>query len=224
MHANFWKMEPKRWPKNFFETRENALSLRFLTLHPSHSIISLRPLGLSQLLIPPRELNSPRSEYMTYDFPISSTPSQIFHLRVFIVCFVPFQSLSKISNRAGAAIVELAVVLPVLLLMLIGTIEACAAIHLQQLLDITAYEAARTSLLPKNTTLAVQTAANKFLASRNTKNANVSISPANFESATIGTTITITVSAPTQSNLPISPFFFKNRTITSTCSMMKEYQ
>jgi len=120
--------------------------------------------------------------------------------------------------------VELAVVLPVLLLLLLGTIEVCAAIHLQQSLDITAYESARTSLLPKATIHTVNAAADKFLLSRKTKGANVVVSPPNFETLPIGTVITITVSAPSQNNLPLSPFFFQNRTITSSCSMMKEYQ
>jgi hypothetical protein len=108
--------------------------------------------------------------------------------------------------------------------MLLGTIEACAAIHLQQSLDITAYEAARTSLLPKATIHTVNAAADKFLISRKTNGAKVVVSPSSFESMPIGTIITITVSAPTQNNLPLSPFFFQNRTITSSCSMMKEYQ
>jgi Flp pilus assembly protein TadG len=120
--------------------------------------------------------------------------------------------------------VELAVVLPLLLLLLMGTIEACAAIHLQQSLDITAYEAARTSLLPKATIYTVNEAADKFLTSRKTNGAKVVVAPSNFESLPIGTIITITVSAPSQGNLPVSPFFFQDRTITSSCSMMKEYQ
>ena len=53
-----------------------------------------------------------------------------------------FRRASGSKKRSGAAIVELAVVLPELLLLLMGTIQACAAIHLQQSLDITAYEAA----------------------------------------------------------------------------------
>jgi Flp pilus assembly protein TadG len=128
------------------------------------------------------------------------------------------------KRRSGAAIVELAVVLPLLLLLLMGTIEACAAIHLQQSLDITAYEAARTSLLPKATIYTVNEAADKFLTSRKTNGAKVVVAPSNFESLPIGTIITITVSAPSQGNLPVSPFFFQDRTITSSCSMMKEYQ
>lgn len=128
------------------------------------------------------------------------------------------------KKRSGAAIVELAVVLPLLLMLLMGTIEACTAIHLQQSLDITAYEAARTSLLPKATIHTVNAAADKFLISRKTNGAKVVVSPSNFESLPIGTIITITVSAPSQGNLPVSPLFFQNRTITSSCSMMKEYQ
>lgn len=135
-----------------------------------------------------------------------------------------FHRASGSKKRSGAAIVELAVVLPVLMLLLMGTIEACAAIHLQQSLDITAYEAARTSLLPKATIHTVSAAADKFLTSRKTNGAKVVVSPPNFEALPIGTIITITVSAPSQNNLPLSPFFFQNHTITSSCSMMKEYQ
>ena len=143
----------------------------------------------------------------------------MFLLRCFFL-----QRTSDSKKRSGAAIVELAVVLPVLLLLLLGTIEVCAAIHLQQSLDITAYESARTSLLPKATIHTVNAAADKFLLSRKTKGAKVVVSPPNFETLPIGTVITITVSAPSQNNLPLSPFFFQNRTITSSCSMMKEYQ
>jgi Flp pilus assembly protein TadG len=132
--------------------------------------------------------------------------------------------VAKPNHRNGAAIVELAIVLPLLLLLLMGTIEACSAMHLQQSIDIASYEAVRTSLLPKSSTTLVKTTAEKFLANRNTKGATVSISPVDFETAPIGTTITVTISAPSDQNLPVSPFFFKDRTIVGSCSMMKEYQ
>jgi len=131
---------------------------------------------------------------------------------------------AKSVQRKGAAIVELAMVLPLLLLLLMGTIEACAALHLQQSIDIASYEAVRTGLLPKSSPGLVQLTAEKFLKTRNTKGATISITPANFETAAIGTTITVTISAPSDQNLPVSPFFFKDKTIVSSCSMMKEYQ
>lgn len=135
-----------------------------------------------------------------------------------------FRQTANSIHRKGAAIVELAVVLPLLLLLLMGTIEACAAMHLQQSIDIASYEAVRTSLLPKSSSTLVRTTAEKFLTNRNTKGATISISPANFESAPIGTTITVSISAPSDQNLPVSPFFFRGRTIEGSCSMMKEYQ
>lgn len=135
-----------------------------------------------------------------------------------------FRQTAKSINRKGAAIVELAIVLPLLLLLLMGTIEACAAMHLQQSIDIASYEAVRTSLLPKSSSTLVRTTAEKFLTNRNTKGATVSISPANFETAPIGTTITVSISAPSDQNLPVSPFFFRGRNIVGSCSMMKEYQ
>ena len=75
---------------------------------------------------------------------------------------------AKSIQRKGAAIVELAIVLPLLLLLLMGTIEACAAMHLQQSMDIASYEAVRTSLLPKSSSTLVRTTAETFLKNRNT--------------------------------------------------------
>lgn len=134
------------------------------------------------------------------------------------------RNISTRCLRKGAAIVELAVVLPLLLLLLMGTIEACAAMHLQQSIDIASYESVRTSLLPRSTTTLVKKTADTFLKNRNTKNATVSISPSNFETAPIGTTITVTISCPSDQNLPVPPFFFSGRTIIGSCSMMKEYE
>ena len=131
---------------------------------------------------------------------------------------------AKSIQRKGAAIVELAIVLPLLLLLLMGTIEACAAMHLQQSMDIASYEAVRTSLLPKSSSTLVRTTAETFLKNRTTKGATVSISPSNFETSPIGTTITVSITAPSDQNLPVSPFFFRGRSVVGSCSMMKEYQ
>jgi hypothetical protein len=141
-----------------------------------------------------------------------------------IMQFKRVHQTAKSVQRKGAAIVELAIVLPLLLLLLMGTIEACAAMHLQQSIDIASYEAVRTGLLPKSSPGLVKLTAEKFLKTRNTKGATISITPANFDTAAIGTTITVSISAPSNENLPVSPFFFKDKTIVSSCSMMKEYQ
>ncbi len=82
---------------------------------------------------------------------------------------IPTRSASS-KMRFGAACVELAVVLPVLVLIVLGTIEACAMTHLTQSLYIAAYEGTRVSLIPKSSTANVRDAIDEILSSRRIKN------------------------------------------------------
>ncbi len=50
--------------------------------------------------------------------------------------------------RDGVAATELAVCMPVIVLVVLATIESCAMIFLQQSLSIAAYEGARVALAP----------------------------------------------------------------------------
>lgn len=53
------------------------------------------------------------------------------------------------SLRAALAVTELAVGLPVILIVAMGTMEACTMIRLRQKLKIIAYEGARVGVLPE---------------------------------------------------------------------------
>ena len=127
------------------------------------------------------------------------------------------------ESRSGAAMVEFALTLPLMLIIMLGTIESCSMIHMKQTLQIAAYEAARISLVPKTTPAQVEYAATQILTDRNVRNAVITISPANFTSAPISSFITVTIQAPANDNFAVPLTFYKNRTITGTCSMMKEY-
>lgn len=130
----------------------------------------------------------------------------------------------KQSKRKAAAIVELAFVLPILFTLLFGTIEACAMLHLQQTLEIAAYESARVSLVPSSNTKLVKETAERFLKNRNVNGGTITITPSNFEILPIGTNITINVTAPASGNLPLPPMFFCGKSLSASCSMMKEYE
>lgn len=130
----------------------------------------------------------------------------------------------KHSKRKAAAIVELAFVLPILFTLLFGTIEACAMLHLQQTLEIAAYESARISLVPTSKASLVQETADRFFKNRNVHGGTITISPSNFETSPIGTNITIRVTAPASGNLPLPPMFFSGKSLSASCSMMKEYE
>jgi Flp pilus assembly protein TadG len=131
--------------------------------------------------------------------------------------------MKRERTRKGAAVVELAIVLPLFLLIALGTIESCSMMYLSQNLHIAAYEGARASLVPKSITSDVTTAANRILTSRQVKSASIVISPSDFSSLEIGQNIQVTVSAPSDANSPILGMFFIGRTMSASCSMMKEY-
>ena len=86
----------------------------------------------------------------------------------------------------GVAAAELAVCLPVVVLIVIATIEACSAMFLKQSLTVAAYEGVRTALAERHVAGSVQAACNQILNDRNVKGATVTISPPNIASLQAG--------------------------------------
>jgi Flp pilus assembly protein TadG len=125
-------------------------------------------------------------------------------------------------NSRGVAAAELAVCLPVVVLIVIATIEACSALFLKQSLTVAAYEGARTALADRTIPGSVQAAANQILTDRKVKGATVTVSPANIASLQPGDYIDITVSAPCNSNSVVPTTFYRGRTLQATASMMVE--
>ncbi len=130
---------------------------------------------------------------------------------------------SRQRNRSGAAIVEFALVVPLLLVIVMGTIEASTMIYLKQTLHIAAYEAARTALVPKTTVSMVETTARRILDDRRVRDTTITVTPTNFPSAAPSSWITVKVDAPSNSNFAVPLLFFRNKTISGSCTMMKEY-
>jgi membrane-bound ClpP family serine protease len=120
------------------------------------------------------------------------------------------------------AAAELAVCLPVVVLLVIGTIEACSAIFLKQSLTVAAYEGVRTALLESNTAGAVQATCNQILGDRKVKGASVTVSPADISALQPGQYIDVTVSAPCDTNSLVPTTFYRGRTLSATASMMVE--
>jgi Flp pilus assembly protein TadG len=122
----------------------------------------------------------------------------------------------------GVAAAELAVCLPVVVLIVIATIEACSAIFLKQSLTVAAYEGARTALAERQVAGSVQGAIDQILTDRNVRGATVTISPADIASLRPGDFFDVTVSAPCNSNSLVPTTFYRGRTLSATASMMVE--
>ena len=126
-------------------------------------------------------------------------------------------------SRTGVAAVEFAVCLPIIMLLVIATIEACSMIFLKQSLAISAYEGARTAILPSATAAQVRAASDQILSDRRIVGGTVTISPSNFASLSPGNFVDVTVTAPCGSNTVVPNRFYRGRTISATASMMIEY-
>ena len=129
----------------------------------------------------------------------------------------------RARTRRAAAVVELALLLPVLMTLLMGTLETCSMIYRRQTLYIAAYEGCRVALIPKITRGQVEAAINQILNDRRVRNATITITPSNFTAAPMQTLIEVRVDAPAASNSIVAPLFFANRTLTGQCTMMKEF-
>ena len=126
------------------------------------------------------------------------------------------------SNRRGVAAAELAVCLPIVVLMVIATIEACSALFLKQSLTIAAYEGVRTAIEEGATASNVQAACSQILTDRKIKSATVTLKPSNPATLNPGQFIDVTVTAPCGPNSLVPAAFYRGRSLSATASMMIE--
>lgn len=124
--------------------------------------------------------------------------------------------------RRGLAAVEFAVCLPVIVLLVFGTIEASSYIFLKQSLSVAAYEGVRTATRLTGDNASADTAATNILDSRGV--IGYTIEFPNGESSQIdrGDEVVIEVSAPSAVNSPLLGEFVVGRTLTARMVMTRE--
>lgn len=132
------------------------------------------------------------------------------------------RAATRPARVRGVAATELAVCLPVIVLLVLGTIEACSALFLKQALTTSAYEGVRTAIARGSVASDVEAASNQILSDRKIKNATITITPVNFTSLNPGDYVDITVSAPCNTNTLVPATFFRGKTLTAKASMMIE--
>jgi Flp pilus assembly protein TadG len=123
----------------------------------------------------------------------------------------------------GVAAAEFAVCLPVIVLIVLATIEACTMIFLKQSLTIAAYEGARVALTQNASTSDVQRVAQQVLTERRVSGGTVTVAPTNLASIQPGQYLTVTVTAPATGNNAVPLRFYRGRSLTGAATMMKEF-
>jgi Flp pilus assembly protein TadG len=124
--------------------------------------------------------------------------------------------------RRGAAVVEFAVCLPIIIIIVFGAIEAASLLFLRQALIQSAYEGAKVAIKANAENSDVLAAAESVAAGRNLTDMTVTLEPSDVSTANAGDLIRISISAPGDSNSLIQFGPFKNRTVSARAVMVKE--
>ncbi len=124
--------------------------------------------------------------------------------------------------RRGAAVVEFAICLPIILFIVLASIEAASLMFLRQALVQSAYEGAKVAIRNGGTNADATAAVNAVAAGRRINSLNVTFTPSDISSVTPGETIRVDITAPGDANsfIPFGPF--KGKTITAQAVMVKE--
>lgn len=125
-------------------------------------------------------------------------------------------------RRTGAALVEFALVAPLMILFTMGLIDIGRMTMVKQLLVTASREGARQASLPAATASNVQADVLQML-NNSGVTGSVVISPSNLATAASGTTVTVTVSADANSvSWMGSSMFMSGKNVTASTSMRRE--
>lgn len=126
------------------------------------------------------------------------------------------------KRRNASATVELAVCLPVIMLLTAGAIEGANFAFLRQTLAQSAYEGIKVAVRRNSNGATGLQAAQDIIQQRNVQGVTFQYTPTRPENAPPGSPVTLVVSAPGDANsqLPIGPFM--GRTITIRATMARE--
>jgi hypothetical protein len=126
------------------------------------------------------------------------------------------------GRRRGVAAVEFAVCLPVILILVFGAIEASSFIFLKQSLHVAAYEGARQAVRLGSGNAEAIASVQNILKSRNVQDFRIAFPNGDAARANRGDEIVVEVSAPTETNRPLTGQFVTNRVLTARVVMVKE--
>jgi Flp pilus assembly protein TadG len=123
--------------------------------------------------------------------------------------------------RRGVAATETAIMLPLLVIVVFGSIELANGIFLRQTLAQAAYEGARAATRPGATVQDAEARIAEVLLARSVDDYDVDISPAIVATTPRNTEVTVTITAPA-SEYSVGPVrFFAGASITHQVRMVR---
>ncbi|MCM2373499.1 TadE family protein [Aporhodopirellula aestuarii] len=125
-------------------------------------------------------------------------------------------------SRRGAAAVEFAVCLPILVLLVFGSIEASCMIFLKQTLHVAAYEATRVAIRDGRSNADGEQSARQILEARSVNGFDIRFPNGEAFDADRGAEIVAEISAPSAPNSPLIGQFISDRVLTARVVMIKQ--
>lgn len=122
-------------------------------------------------------------------------------------------------EKRGAVVIEMAVCLPILVVILFSTIECCNMLFIAQSLKITAFEGARVGVVPGAESSNVQYQCEQILLERGVNSATVTTVPSDPASLAPGDYFQVNVSANYASNSLIGGTVLNDNQITRSVSL-----
>ncbi len=127
----------------------------------------------------------------------------------------------QVSRRRGSAIVEFAIMSPIVLLIVFGTIDVCSLYYLKQSSKLAAYEGCRIGLTASGTDTLVSNQATRVLNSRRIAGFSIATSPA-VADLTPGQMLTVRVTVPSSINLPLRGWLTGSANVVAEVKMPSE--
>ena len=136
---------------------------------------------------------------------------------------------NRAQNRRGAALVECAIVMPVMIMAVLGMFELGRAVMVTEVMAHAARTGARTAVLPSGSTTNAKAAVNDLLQDSgiNPTNCTVNVlvngNATEVASAKAGDEITVTVSVPyAKVTWVANPDFMTGKSLSGRCAMRRE--
>ena len=129
--------------------------------------------------------------------------------------------ISRVAvDRRGAALVEFAVVFPVILLFITATVEISRILMLQHTVDSAAYEAARSAMVPGANVADAKNEAMELIGAANLVDPVITVSPTEITEETAF--VTVRVEVPANSNSWMLSTRFTDVIVSSEVTLLTE--
>lgn len=132
--------------------------------------------------------------------------------------------LKKSPGRKGLATTEIAICLPIIIVLMLAIVETCTVIFLKEAITISAYEGARVGIRKQGTNSDCTSKVTEFLDARGIQYESdfLTISSPSFNTATEMEHVTVTVRVPCEGNT-YTGWIFSGRYVGASVTMRKEF-